>query len=478
MFFCQEREHFFRPLGGKYREVMVACIRALYLRLYSPDADYTYHLSREEIRDLFVEILRETPVLSVDTDELPLSINDAADDQTKANSILRLLTECGWLERYMDKGAMTTAFRFTKAGKAFAETLENFQRKGLKTRQRNVRNTKNALESFLNDKDPYDLIDAVDYAQQVVSDLSDDIADLHERKRLLMKIAVEKVAVAVEEFLEFMDKHFVPDLAIRLSADSVERHRHRIRDIVEQIQNWPAQDLMEIDKRLRQLIPDAKSYRDKSVVLFLLEQIHHYVESACLAKTPELRAALDSFVNRANLIIKQATALSVGLGASPVANSLSYLAELKPAKQDELLLAAGELMGPISVQLIDPNAIKLRQVTFKKEIEETHEVQEPSREEKLMAAIADAEENAFSVSMDEVRSQISKQMGQNDELRCSDFVINGADSLLALSHAVEIASVGNAEGEEEAFTIEPTGKRYSTPYMEGEEYIIRKQHDE
>lgn len=474
MFFCQEREHFFRPLGGKYREILVACIRALYLRLYSPDADYTYHLSREEIRDLFVEIVRETPVLSSGLEEETGSINDASDDQTKANAILRLLTECGWLERYMDKGAMTTAFRFTKAGKAFAETLENYQRKGLKTRQRNVRNTKNALESFLKDKDPYDLIDAVDYAQQVVSDLSDDIADLHERKRQLMKIAVEKVAVAVEEFLEFMDKHFVPDLAIRLSADSVERHRHRIRDIVDQINQWPPQDLMEIDQRLRQLIPDTKAYRDKSMVLALLEQIHHYVESACLAKTPELRAALDSFVNRANLIIKQATALSVGLGESPVAQSLSYLSELNQSTQDRLLLKAGEQLGPISVQLIDPNAIKLRQITFKKEIEDTHEIQEPSREEKIMAAISDAEENAFSVSMDDVRLHVQQQMGNNSELRCSDFVISGADSLLALSHAVELASISSAEDEEDQYTIESTGERYSTPYLEGEEYIIRK----
>ncbi len=34
-FFCDERLHFFRPLTGKYREQVMACLRELYARLYS-----------------------------------------------------------------------------------------------------------------------------------------------------------------------------------------------------------------------------------------------------------------------------------------------------------------------------------------------------------------------------------------------------------------------------------------------------------
>ena len=41
MLFADERLNFFRPLTGKYREQVVACLRALYARLYSSLADYS-----------------------------------------------------------------------------------------------------------------------------------------------------------------------------------------------------------------------------------------------------------------------------------------------------------------------------------------------------------------------------------------------------------------------------------------------------
>ena len=45
-----ERRHFFRPLSGKHREVIVACVRALYERLHGPSADYAQNLSRDRTR--------------------------------------------------------------------------------------------------------------------------------------------------------------------------------------------------------------------------------------------------------------------------------------------------------------------------------------------------------------------------------------------------------------------------------------------
>ena len=55
------------------------------------------------------------------------------------------------------------------------------------------------------------------------ADFSDVIAELEERKRQLVRDveAQQLVQRASEEFFEFMEKRFVPDLAVRFSEDSV-----------------------------------------------------------------------------------------------------------------------------------------------------------------------------------------------------------------------------------------------------------------
>jgi hypothetical protein len=55
MLFAAERLHFFRPLTGKYREQVVACLRSLYARLYSSLADYSRVVQRELVLEAFQE---------------------------------------------------------------------------------------------------------------------------------------------------------------------------------------------------------------------------------------------------------------------------------------------------------------------------------------------------------------------------------------------------------------------------------------
>lgn len=58
LFFKERTIHFFGPLTGRYREMAVSCIRNLYLRLNGPEADYSYHLTRGDVIDIFVSSLR------------------------------------------------------------------------------------------------------------------------------------------------------------------------------------------------------------------------------------------------------------------------------------------------------------------------------------------------------------------------------------------------------------------------------------
>ncbi|MEK8020344.1 MAG: Wadjet anti-phage system protein JetA family protein [Candidatus Parabeggiatoa sp.] len=471
-FFTPDRIKFFSPLNSKYREVIFGCLRTLYYRLYSPDADFAYQVTREELRDLFVQVIRETPVFSDEDDKEELFRHDA-NDQTKANAILKKLITSGWLENYVDKGAMLSTYRFTRAGKAFSESIAWFDKKGLQTRQRNVRNTKNALQAFLNDGDPFDLIDAVDYAKRVTSDLSDEIAALHERKQALMKTAIQKAQIAIQELLDYMDNHFRHDLAIRFSADSIVRHHNQIREIIEKIKSWAPQKLEQAEARLKALVSE-KEYQDSVPITYqLLYQIERYLESAERVKMPELRDALESYVGRTTLIIKQATAMLAGLKEEELAKALQTLGTLSPGQQNKQLALIGQHFGNMSVRLVAPNTIRLRQRKQREISADIQATQPPTREELLQAALAEAEENAFTISLDDIRQEIIKQMGDESEMRVSHLNVKDAATFLALSHAIEVGSI-SLEKEKPCLLVEPIEDCFQNGYIEAKDYIIRK----
>ena len=56
-----------------------------------------------------------------------------------------------------------------------------------RTRHRNTRNTRNSLKSFLDRGEVYDLLDAYEYSERIVSAFSDVIAELDERRRRLVR---------------------------------------------------------------------------------------------------------------------------------------------------------------------------------------------------------------------------------------------------------------------------------------------------
>ena len=59
MFFEAERQSFFRPLNGKRRELVAACLRSLYERLHGPGADYAQNLTRDSLRDLLMPVIND-----------------------------------------------------------------------------------------------------------------------------------------------------------------------------------------------------------------------------------------------------------------------------------------------------------------------------------------------------------------------------------------------------------------------------------
>ncbi len=235
MFFEADRRYFFKPLNGCQRELMADCLRTAYDRLHGPGVDYSQSLTRELLREVWL------PVIQAHANDAALDDSDVDDEWTVsggdqqqfANGVIRTLYKCGWLETYGDRAGLVTAYKFSRAGKLFAEALWSLDRLRARSRQRNVRSCRNALEATRRNVDAYDLIDAYDYAEKVISDLSEGVEYFQELVRRLMSEASQ---TPWDEFMEFLDK-FEKDFKKQLTVDSVERHRQAIRESVARLRS-------------------------------------------------------------------------------------------------------------------------------------------------------------------------------------------------------------------------------------------------
>src|ERR1700730_17590762 len=138
MLFAAERLNFFRPLTGKYREQVVACLRSLYARLYSSLADYSRVVQRELVLEAFQEAITRTPVLESEDDDTSAP---AKGEREQATWMLNLLLEHGWIERNVDEITLTSTFGFSRIGRLFTQPMEEIAGNRFRTRHRNMRNT-------------------------------------------------------------------------------------------------------------------------------------------------------------------------------------------------------------------------------------------------------------------------------------------------------------------------------------------------
>lgn len=475
MFFIEEKSRLFSPLAGKFREQGLACLTTMYERLHGPEADYEAHVSRDDVRDLFLQVIRKTPVLGDASDADPDG-HDSRDEVTHANWMRRYLAECGWIEEVQDKGAMLTIYRFTRIGKLLAERIVEIASPGLRSRQRNVRSSLRALSSFAAEGEPHDLIDAVDFAKRVISDLSDEVADFYERRRRMMVEASSMAANNVlEDLLDYFEKRFRPDHAIRLQADSVERHRDRLRALCDEIRAWPPARLARSDERLLTLHP-ALGEKSGSPTLRLSDQVEQYVDAACTTKMPEFRAALNAYVNRSHTILRHAIALSL-LGQHSIASLLKRFVKLDPNAQDAVFEKLSDRLTPFSPQLPDPERIRLRErLSHRVVMEATPEI-EPTREERLAAALQHAEEEAFAVTLDGILWQVMAQLEGNERITTAMLPVTDAPSLLAQSHAIEAGSLGVSAGDVLVRVREPDSPTDDSenPYLRAQVFVIERE---
>lgn len=462
MFFTDNREQFFRPLTSKYREVVVECVRLLYLRVYSSMADYGHSLKREQLIEIFQEAITKAPELEHGEDDDALTTRT---DREKANWILNILLENGWLEIQLDEVTLQSTYRFSRIGRLFSQPFVELNGSQVRTRHRNTRNTRNALSAFLEQGEIHDLLDAFEYSERIISDFTDVIAELEDRKRELVKEIDmrELVQKASDEFFDFMEKRFQPDLSVRLSADSVEKHRDDMLNLINQIRGQSKGFKKDAEQKLREFLPD-RVVEGQSLLWTILDSIELRLSSACEIMLPALRTALKNFTKRADIIIRQLNYLA-SQQHNDVVDICQSLKDLDEHDANQRLEKAGELMSGVNLELIDPAQNTLRDNRVRRVVDslvaEDHAVDESARKELF---IQHALDQAFNINQQDLRSFLVRSLRGGEKINTKNLQILQASDLLAATHAIEIAAANNLSSEYR-FNVVPTGEVTSNDYL-------------
>jgi len=472
MFFTANRHHFFRPLTGKYREQVAACLRALYARLYSAQADYSRAFNRDQVMEVLQEAVMRTAVLDDEGEDKTPSRSD----REQANWILNLLIEHGWVERQLDEATHQTSYAFTRTGRLFAQPMVESSGSRFRSRHRNTRNTCNALHSFLS-KEPleiYDLLDAYEYSERIVSDFSDIIAELDERKRqLVTDIEAQNVVQrASDEFFDFMEKRFMPDVSIRLSADSIEKFRDDILDLVRKARRKSREFKAAAEKELRKAAPELVFERSSSVYFFILDGIESRVISASDVMLPALRRALHSFTRRADIIIRQLS--FSGAQRNELLEACQALSKLNDAQYDAVLAKAAQHIATFNIGFVDPDSLRLHTGPRRRIVNTfvEHEIvddPESRRDFYIQLAV----ERAFAINQKEIRAYLMKALQEGETIHTTQLPVSDARELLYASHIIGLgAAAPDADGR--CIEVLPTGVRTSTEFFDAvDEFSIR-----
>lgn len=464
MFFDDSREHFFSPLTGKYRELVAECLRLLYQRLYTDLRDYGHALNRDQLLDIFKEAIARAPILDadngVDSDEVEDAGVDAGEGRFRtqrdlASFIINRLIDNGWLEKQVDETSLQSSYGFSRMGRLFTQPFADHHASEFRTRNRNTRNTRNSLQAFYEQGEIHDLLDAYEYSERIISDFTDVIAELEARKRQLVREVESRQLIqqASDEFFDFMEKVFKPDLEVRLSADSVEKYRDQISEIITRIRrkrrygqgdeetaakDWRA--VMEI--RLRKALPQ-KVVPGVSLLETLLQGIDSRLKNACDIMLPALRRALNTFTQRADIIIRQLSYIN-SRGQDDLMDIYKSLGGLSGEQQDQLFNQFADEVSGLHMGFIDPAQIQLRAPRGLQYIRSTlDEDKALDQEAQKELFIQQALDRAFILQSSSVRDYVHQALAQRGEISSRELCAENMQQLLNLSHAIEIGAAEN-----------------------------------
>jgi len=362
----------------------------------------------------------------------------------QANWVLKQLLDCGWIERQVDTATLQSHYPFSRLGRLFAQTLIESDSTQIRTRHRNTRNTLNSLEAFHAREEVYDLLDAYEYSERIISDFTDIISELESRKRQLVKeVESQQLAQkATDQFFDFMEKRFQPDISVRLSADSVEKHREEISKVITKIRRKKNEHKKTIELNLRRTVPGLYDHNN-SYLMNILEAIEIRMAQAAETMLPALRSALHGFTKRADIIIRQLSYLNTQRDN----NLLDVCRQLRNLStesfENRLELAAGT-MATFKLQLVEPEQIRLHErktkLSVDSVIKEQTSIDRDAQKELMIQQLLD---QAFFISNESLKSYVLNELKDNKRLSSKHLPTDTAEQLLAAAHIIEVGAINN-----------------------------------
>lgn len=469
LFFVGKRENFFRPLARTDRECCAAVLRSLYERIHGPNADYSEVLTREVVLTIVFEVLTVPEFrLSALSDG---GATSAEDERLYAGDLLRSLKEHGWLEDYKDPIDLKPTLKLTRAGKEFGEVLSNLDNSRAKTRQRNMRSTKKALAAFLVNQDVDELLDGYDFATRVVQDLQEDIEYFRTLIQSLTREALEQ-NVAWGEFNEFIETRFAREYAVRLVADSAERHRGHLMEQLEFIRALPDETRHVVDAALRQRATWIEEQsQGGSPMFWICTRIDNMVDAACDLKLPMLRSEMHNYIRRFTSLLRQALSLDYS-AESALGRSMELLKGAPPEDRNDFLDALAQRMGSAEIRL--PGAAVRWTVKDRTLDHPEQSALVISDESRLEAAMRRAEAEAFAFSDRDVLSRLAPLM-RGGSIRLDALPFESAQDVVVALHAVGAAR--SAEGKQ-FIRARKLDSRFETAFFAADNFELSVHHED
>lgn len=463
-FFTPPREHFFRPLTHDNRELCAFVLRALHERVHGANADYAEVLTRDLVLEVIQQALAEPTLRHLAFGDAKTT--RAEEERAYAGELVRKLKEHGWLEDYRDPIDLRPTLKLSRAGKAFSETFANMDDSRAKTRQRNMRSARKALTAFSATADADELLDAHEFASRVVQDLQDDIEYFRLLIQSLTREALEQ-KVAWNEFNEFIEKRFAREYAVRLVADSAERHRGQINEALEEVRALAGEQRTLIDAHLLQRAPWLEqTSHGRSPMLWLADRIESMVDAACGLKLPMLRSEMNNYVRRFTSLLRQALSLDYG-AESPLGRSMAWLKD-KPAPAREMLLdILAQRLATSEVRL--PGGVLRWTVRDRETVAPEQTAPAVDQASRLDALLRRAEAEAFSFSDQQVLQGLLPYL-QDGPITLAALPVASAEDAVRVLHAVGAAR--SAEGRS-LLQARRTAAQIRTPYFQADDYELR-----
>jgi hypothetical protein len=309
---------------------------------------------------------------------------------------------------------------------------------------------------------------------EIIGDFNEIIEEIVEQRRSLIASVnreIESAKRAGDNFFEFMEKRFVPDMSVRFSQDSVERYRNEILDLLDAVRGQPDDLKARIEKELRIHYPHLLKTGRPSILIWALELIEQRLSAACEVKIPELRAETENFIRRARVLINHLASLAFGeIEADSVFSLVKRLSLLNEADVRTVLEDERSRPARITIGMVNPGAVKIPGKRVERRIQ-TLLAQEArvSPEEKRKAYIRQELALAFRIEATDIQDFVIDQLMGGRKVRASNFGIRDAASLLGAIHA---PMVGSKRTDEQLFRVAPVDAPIENDYFTSTDFTI------